>query len=221
MISRAGLFLLCHFGPSTLDVVNGGETDKAAGNGRGAVRGLSGGDRGGAGGGEARRLGAGLLLPGERKSIEPMAARIAPARVQAAHQSLHHVVAKAEWDDAALLRAVRDLVLPAIERHGPLRYWIVDDTGFPKKGKHSVGVARQYGGELGKQENCQVSVSLSVANDQASLPIAYRLYLPEAWAADSERRAKAGVPEDIGFETKTAIALGQIQQALDEGVPVG
>jgi SRSO17 transposase len=169
----------------------------------------------------ARAYCTGLLLPGERKSIEPMAARIAPARVQAAHQSLHHVVAKAEWDDAALLRAVREQVLPAIERHGPVRYWIVDDTGFPKKGKHSVGVARQYCGELGKQENCQVSVSLSVANDQASLPIAYRLYLPEAWAADSERRAKAGVPEDIGFETKTAIALGQIQQALDEGVPVG
>jgi len=101
----------------------------------------------------ARAYCTGLLLPGERKSIEPMAARIAPARVQAAHQSLHHVVAKAEWDDAALLRAVRDLVLPAIERHGPVRYWIVDDTGFPKKGKHSVGVARQYCGELGKQEN--------------------------------------------------------------------
>src|SRR3712207_805288 len=163
----------------------------------------------------------GLLLPGERKSIEPMAARIAPARVQAAHQSLHHLVAKAEWDDAALLRAVREQVLPAIERHGPVRYWIVDDTGFPKKGKHSVGVARQYCGELGKQGNCRVSVSLSVANDQASLPIAYRLYLPETWAADQRRRAKAGVPEEIGFETKTAIALGQMRRALEEGVPGG
>ncbi len=169
----------------------------------------------------ARAYCTGLLLPGERKSIEPMAARIAPGRVQAAHQSLHHVVAKAEWDDAALLRAVREQVLPAIERHGPVRYWIVDDTGFPKKGKHSVGVARQYCGELGKQENCQVTVSLSVANDQASLPVAYRLYLPEAWAADPKRRAKAGVPEEIGFETKTAIALGQLQQALAEGVPAG
>ena len=105
----------------------------------------------------------GLLLPGERKSIEPMAARMEPGRVQAKHQSLHHVVAKAEWDDAALLRAVREQVLPAIERHGPVRYWIVDDTSFPKKGKHSVGVARQYCGELGKQDNCQVAVSLSVA----------------------------------------------------------
>jgi SRSO17 transposase len=169
----------------------------------------------------ARAYCTGLLLPGERKSIEPMAARIAPGRVQAAHQSLHHVVAKAEWDDAALLRAVRDLVLPAIGRHGPVRYWIVDDTGLPKKGKHSVGVARQYCGELGKQENCQVAVSLSVANDRASLPIAYRLYLPEAWAADPERRAKAGVPEEVGFETKTAIALGQIRRALQDGVPGG
>jgi SRSO17 transposase len=169
----------------------------------------------------ARAYCTGLLLPGERKSIEPIAARIAPARVQAAHQSLHHLVAKAEWDDAVLLRAVREQVLPAIERHGTVRYWIVDDTGFPKKGKHSVGVARQYCGELGKRENCQVAVSLSVANDQASLPVAYRLYLPEAWAADPKRRAKAGVPEEIGFGTKTAIALGQIQQALDEGVPAG
>src|SRR5215211_7159750 len=98
----------------------------------------------------ARAYCTGLLLPGERKSIEPMAARVAPARVQAAHQSLHHLVAKAEWDDAALLRAVREQVLPAIERHGRVRYWIVDDTGFPKQGKHSVGVARQYCGELGQ-----------------------------------------------------------------------
>src|ERR671910_2134083 len=180
-----------------------------------------------AGVGHSRRAAAaqayctGLLLPGERKSVEPMAARIAPARVQAAHQSLHHVVAKAVWDDAALLRAVREQVLPAIERHGPVRYWIVDDTGFPKQGRHSVGVARQYCGQLGKRENCQVAVSLSVANDRASLPIAWRLYLPEAWAEDPERGAKAGVPEEIGFETKTAIALGQIRRALEDGVPRG
>jgi SRSO17 transposase len=169
----------------------------------------------------ARAYCTGLLLPGERKSIEPMAARIEPGRVQAKHQSLHHVVAKAEWDDAALLRAVRERVLPAVERHGPVRYWMVDDTAFPKQGEHSVGVARQYCGQLGKQEHCQVAVSLSVANDRASLPIAWRLYLPEAWAADPQRRAKAGVPEEIGFETKTAIALGQLRQARDEGVPVG
>src|SRR5918992_3616584 len=150
-----------------------------------------------------------------------MAARIEPGRVQARHQSLHHVVAKAAWDDAAVLAAVRERVLPAIERHGPVRYWIVDDTAFPKRGTHSVGVARQYCGQLGKQDNCQVAVSLSVANDHASLPIAWRLYLPEAWTEDPARRTKAGVPEEIGFATKTAIALGQLRQARDEGVPAG
>jgi SRSO17 transposase len=169
----------------------------------------------------ARAYCTGLLLPGERKSIEPMAARLEPAHVQARHQSLHHVVAQADWDDAAVLAAVRAQVLPAIERHGPVRYWIVDDTSFPKQGKHSVGVARQYCGQLGKQDNCQVAVSLSVANDHASLPIAYQLFLPEAWANDPDRRAKAGVADTIRFETKTAIALGQVRQALADGVPVG
>src|ERR687894_1036433 len=169
----------------------------------------------------ARDYCTGLLLPGERKSVEPMAGRVEPGRVQAKHQSMHHVVAKAEWDDAALLRAVREQVLPAIERHGPVRYWIVDDTAFPKQGAHPVGVARQYRGQLGKQENCQVAVSLSVANDQASLPIAWRLYLPEVWAEDPARRARAGVPEEVGFETKTAIALGQLRQAREADIPVG
>ena len=120
---------------------------------------------------------AGLLLPGDRKSVEPMAARVQPGRVRAAHQSLHHFVAKADWSDEAVLTAVRDHVLPRIERHGPIRALIVDDTGMPKKGRHSVGVARQYCGQLGKQDNCQVAVSLSAANDHASLPLAYRLYL--------------------------------------------
>src|SRR3954447_27035064 len=122
----------------------------------------------------------GLLLPGERKSVEPMAARVDPARVGAAHQSLHHFVAKAAWDDATLLRAVRAHALPAMLERGPVRAWLVDDTGLPKKGRLSVGVARQYCGQLGKRENCQVAVTLSVATEQASLPVAYRLYLPEA-----------------------------------------
>src|ERR1700749_877039 len=159
----------------------------------------------------------GLLLPGERKSIEPMAARLEPAHVQAKHQALPHVVAQADWDDAAVLAAVRAQVLPAIERQGPVLYWIVDDTSFPKHGTHSVGVARQYCGQLGKQDNCQVAVSLSVANDHASLPIAYRLFLPEAWAGDPARRAKAGGPEEGSFETKTAIGLGEIRQAAKGG----
>jgi SRSO17 transposase len=161
----------------------------------------------------------GLLLPGERKSVEPMAARLEPERVQARHQSLHHLVAKADWSDEAMLAAVRSQVLPAIEQHGAINAWIVDDTGFPKKGTQSVGVARQYCGQLGKQDNCQVAVSLSVANDHASLPIAYQLYLPQAWADDPDRRRKAGVPDDIVFQTKPQIALGQMRAALLAGVP--
>jgi SRSO17 transposase len=161
----------------------------------------------------------GLLLPGDRKSVEPMAARLKPERVQATHQSLPHLVAKADWSDEAMLTAVRAQVLPSLQRHGAIAAWIVDDTGFPKKGTHSVGVARQYCGQLGKQDNCQVAVSLSVANDHASLPIAYRLYLPEAWAEDPARRRKAGVPDDIAFQTKPQIALAQIRAALLAGVP--
>ena len=163
----------------------------------------------------------GLILPGERKSIEPIAARVEPGRVPAAHQSLHHFVAKAEWSDDALLAVVRAEVLPEIERHGPIRAWIIDDTSFPKKGRHSVGVARQYCGQRGKQDNCQIAVTLSVANAQASLPIAYRLYLPEVWAKDPERRAKAGVPDEVVFQTKPEIALDHIRSALAAGVAHG
>jgi len=147
-----------------------------------------------------------------------MAARMEPGRVQAAHQSLHHFVAKADWSDEVVLTAVRHRVVPTIERLGAIRAWIVDDTGFPKKGTHSVGVARQYCGQLGKQDNCQVAVSLSMANEHASLPNAYRLYLPEAWAKDTVRRRKAGVPDDITFQTKPRIALEQIRLALQAGV---
>jgi SRSO17 transposase len=161
----------------------------------------------------------GLLLPGERKSVEPMAARLAPERVQATHQSLHHLVAKADWSDEAMLSAVRGQVLPVIQQHGAINAWITDDTGFPKKGTQSVGVARQYCGQLGKQDNCQVAVSLSVANDHASLPIAYQLYLPQAWAGDPARRRKVGVPDDIAFQTKPQIALAQMRAALLAGVP--
>jgi SRSO17 transposase len=171
--------------------------------------------------GPLRAYCTGLLLPGERKSVEPMAARVEPFRVGAAHQSLHHFVAEAAWDAAALLEAVRGHVLPAMLERGAIRAWLVDDTGLPKKGKLSVGVARQYCGQLGKRENCQVAVTLSVASEHASLPVAYRLYLPEAWAQDPARRTTAGVPEGVEFATKPAIALGQIGQALADGVPPG
>jgi len=150
-----------------------------------------------------------------------MAARIAPDEVGAKHQSLHHFVAKAPWDEAELLSAVRTFVLPKIEKDAPIRAWIIDDTGIPKKGKHSVGVARQYCGQLGKQDNCQVAVTLSAASDLASLPVALRLYLPEPWANDKARRAKAGIPDGIEFQTKPRIALDQVRQAIADGVPKG
>ncbi len=164
----------------------------------------------------------GLLLPGERKSIEPMAARLDSENIQPMRQSLHHLVAKAPWSDEVLLEQVRNYVLPTMRKQGSVVAWIVDDTGFPKKGKHSVGVTRQYCGQLGKQENCRVAVSLSVATWSCSLPIAYRLYLPKEWAEAAERRKKTEVPEEVEFQTKPEIALDQIRTAvaanLDRGV---
>src|SRR5438046_10122841 len=150
-----------------------------------------------------------------------MAAVTAPAQVAAKHQSLLHFVGNAPWLDAAMLAKVSELVLPAIERSGPIEAWIIDDTGFPKKGRHSVGVTRQYCGQLGKQDNCQVAVSLSLANHDASLPVAYQLYLPKDWASDRKRRRKTGVPDDIRFMTKPEIALGQIRWACAAGLPRG
>ena len=163
----------------------------------------------------------GLMVASARKSVEPLAALTAPERVAAQHQSLLHFVGNAPWSDERLLLKVRELVQPAMERGGPIEAWIVDDTGFPKKGRHSVGVARQYCGQLGKQDNCQVAVSLSIANRDASLPIGYRLYLPEEWATDAERCRKAEIPEDIVFKTKPQIALDLIRQAHAQGVTPG
>jgi SRSO17 transposase len=161
----------------------------------------------------------GLVMPGERKSVEPMAAITAPSRVAAQHQSLLHFVGQGAWSDDDLLSKVREMVLPSLERHGPIEAWIIDDTGLPKKGRHSVGVSHQYCGQLGKQANCQVAVSLSLANHEASLPVAYRLYLPKAWAEDDDRRREAKVPEDIEFKTKPEIALEQIRWAREVELP--
>ena len=161
----------------------------------------------------------GLVMPGERKSVEPMAAITAPGRTAAQHQSLLHFVGQGGWSDAEVLGKVQEMVLPSIERYGPIEAWIIDDTSFPKQGRHSVGVAHQYCGQLGKQANCQVAVTLSLANQHASLPVAYRLYLPKAWAEDDVRRVKAKVPEDIAFKTKPEIALEQIRWACEIGLP--
>jgi SRSO17 transposase len=177
--------------------------------------------------GHADRIGplhdycTGLVLPGDRKSVEPMAAKTAPGRTAAQHQSLLHFVGMAEWSDERVLAKVREMVLPAIERHGSIEAWIIDDTSFPKQGRHSVGVQHQYCGQLGKQANCQVAVTLSLANHDASLPVAYRLYVPKEWAADSARREKAGIPAAVGFKTKPQIALEQLRWACEAGLPRG
>ena len=177
--------------------------------------------------GHAARVGpmrdycTGLLLSCERKSVEPIAAATAPAQASAQHQSLLHFLSQGEWSDAAVLGKVRDLVLPHIERHGDIEAWVLDDTGFPKYGSHSVGVSHQYCGQVGKQTNCQIAVSLSLANHHASLPVAYQLYLPEKWASDAERRKKAGIPGDIEFTTKPKMALRQIEWACEIGLPRG
>jgi SRSO17 transposase len=162
----------------------------------------------------------GLCLPGERKSVEPMAARLDPRHAGARHQSLHHFVANAPWDDEAVLRVARNYVLEQMERHGAVAGWIVDDTGIPKKGKHSVGVVRQYCGVLGKQDNCQVAVTVTMANEAASVPAAYRLYLPEVWANDRRRRIEAAIPEQVTFKTKWQVALDQIARLRGEGLPL-
>jgi SRSO17 transposase len=164
---------------------------------------------------------SGLLLDCERKSVEPIAAATAPEATSAQHQALLHFIANGKWSDGKVLTKVRELVLPEMERHEPIAAWIIDDTSLPKCGSHSVGVSHQYCGQLGKQANCQVAVTLSVANRVASLPVAYRLYLPESWAKDGERRKKAGIPEDIGFQTKPKIALAQIQWACAAGIARG
>ena len=161
-----------------------------------------------------------LMLPLKRKSIEPLAAAMDPYHVPALHQSLHHFVAESPWSDEAVLGAVQGWVLPKMLRQpAALTFLIADDSGMPKQGTHSVGVARQYCGQLGKTESCQVAVSLSIATAQASLPIKYRLYLPEAWTADPLRCQTAGVPADVLFATKPQISLTQIRQAKQAGMP--
>lgn len=161
----------------------------------------------------------GLMLQGERKSVEPMAAKIDPHHVSSRHQSMHHFVASAPWDDEEVLRTARDYLLPQMERHAPVGAWIVDDTGMPKKGRHSVGVARQYCGAVGKPENCQVVVTISLANAVMSVPAAYRIYLPESWAKDKKRREQAGVPKEVTSRTKWEIALEQIDGLLADDLP--
>jgi SRSO17 transposase len=164
---------------------------------------------------------AGLLATEGRRSVEPMAVVTDPGHVSTQHQKLLHLIANSLWSDEKMLAKVREQVVPSMTQRGPIEVWIIDDTGFPKKGTHSVGVHHQYCGQLGKQANCQVAVTLSIANHHASLPIAYRLYLPREWSDDPVRRKKARVPASITFKTKPQIALEQIRAALKAGIAPG
>lgn len=159
----------------------------------------------------------GLLLDGERKSIEPIAGRLvdSASEIQAMRQRLQQAVVVAEWPDDQMLSrlaAKLDDELPGVEA------FVIDDTGFPKKGAHSVGVQRQYSGTLGRVDNCQVAVSLHLAGEQGSGMIAFRLFLPEDWASDRARCERAGVPEEVSFVTKGQLALAQLDWALSCGV---
>jgi SRSO17 transposase len=154
----------------------------------------------------------GLLGPGARKSVEPMAERVCPGQTQ----QLHHFVSTSPWSTAPLEQVLRKTADALVG--GEDAVMIVDDTALPKQGKHSVGVKRQHCGVLGKQANCQVLVSLTLAQQEVPIPIALRLYLPKDWASDEARRAQAKVPESILFETKGDIALAQIDIALADGV---
>src|SRR3954466_7534878 len=150
----------------------------------------------------------GLLLPGERKSVEPIAAVTAPARVSAKHQSLLHFVANAPWSDERVLSRIQELILPIIERSGAIEAWIIDDTGFPKKGRHSVGVARQYCGQLGKQDNCQIAVR-PVAGQSHGEP-AGRLAPVSAARVDRRCRAprRGRRPRDGGISDQAGDCAG-------------
>lgn len=163
----------------------------------------------------------GLLGEGERKSAEPIAARACgdPALCEAYHARLLHFIADSVWSDHGVRRAATAQAIAAMAEREPITAWIVDDTGFLKQGKHSVGVQRQYTGSAGKVTNCQVGVSLSVATRTEHLPLDFELYLPESWTSDPKRRREAKIPEEVVFKTKLALALEMIERAVVDGVP--
>jgi len=165
----------------------------------------------------------GLLGDGERKSVEPIAARACPdpERVEALHQRLLHFAVDSKWNDRQVRRVAAQYALEEMTRREPVEVWIVDDTGFLKQGKHSVGVQRQYTGSAGKVASCQIGVSLSVATRIEHLPLDFELYLPECWANDAARRREARIPADVPFKTKPQLALQMIDRAVEDGVPPG
>jgi len=165
----------------------------------------------------------GLVADGHRKSMEPIASRSRPdpRRVGAEHQRIQQFVTDSNWSDRLVRRAAAAYALQALEARGDVEYWIIDDTGFLKQGKHSVGVKRQYTGSAGKVANCQVGVSLTVATDCDHLPIDFELYLPHDWTDDPMRRREAKIPDEIEFKTKHELALQMIDRAIEDGIPKG
>jgi len=153
----------------------------------------------------------GLLLDGERKSIEPLAARMGEGNVQAMQQ----LVGQSPWDWMPVWERLAQRMTAELE---PDSAWVIDDTGFPKQGEHSVGVERQYSGTLGKVGNCQVAVSVHHVGEQGHSILGWRLYLPESWAKDGQRREEAGIPQDVGFKTKWQLGLDIIDQARSWGL---
>lgn len=165
----------------------------------------------------------GLLSEGERKSMEPMAARAAgaPERTHAMHERLIHFLADSPWSDIAVRDHAARHAVEAMQTQSPIQSWIVDDTGFLKQGKHSPGVQRQYTGSAGKTANCQIGVSLVLATEHAHVPTDFRLYLPESWANDRERCRRAHIPDDIEYMPKWCLALAMIEHAVEIGLPKG
>lgn len=166
----------------------------------------------------------GILGEGERKSVEPIAARACGEQVEqvdAMHQRLLHFIGPALWSDREVRLTAARYALTAMSERGPVESWIIDDTGFLKQGTHSVGVKRQYTGSAGKVTNCQVAVSLTVATQTDHVPVDMQLYLPDTWANDPEKRKEAHIPQDVLFQTKPQIALRVIQQAVEDKVPPG
>jgi SRSO17 transposase len=165
----------------------------------------------------------GLFGDGNRKSMEPIAARADPntRRVNAQHQRIQHFITSSKWSDREVRRAAAQHGIEALLDREPITHWIIDDTGFLKQGKHTVGVKRQYTGSAGKVTNCQVAVSLSVATWTQHLPIDFELYLPRDWTEDHARRQEGRIPEEVVFKTKLVLAMDMIDRALEDDVPPG
>jgi SRSO17 transposase len=165
----------------------------------------------------------GLLSEGERKSMEPIAARACadPDQTHAMHERLVHFTGSAAWRDQPIREFAAHYAARAMQAQGPIRTWVVDDTGFLKQGKLSPGVQRQYTGSAGKTTNCQIGVSLLLATEHAHVATDYRLYIPESWAEDRDRCRRARIPDEVGYEPKWSLALSMIEQAIAAELPKG